>query len=307
MTIRGLTLACAATLPLLAQAQQADETPPPNPMADVEVKAEEIRAGLYLLTGRGGNIGLSVGDDATFIVDDQFAPLTDKIVSAIGEITDRPVDYVLNTHWHFDHTGGNENFGERGALILAHDNVHKRMKAGQYMKAFERQIDPAPAVALPVVTFNDTMTLHANGLTIRGMHVHNAHTDGDTIVHFVEANVVHMGDTFFNGLYPFIDLESGGSVDGMIAAVEKMLSMVDADTAIIPGHGPLADRDDLVAYRAMLTGIRDAVAGMIADGKSLDEVVAAKPSSEFDETANRFGFLTPDQFVETVYRSLGGG
>ena len=249
-----------------------------------------VADGIYILTGRGGNIGLSIGDDATFIVDDQYAPLTDRIVAAIAEVTERPVDYVLNTHWHFDHTGGNENFGERGALIMAHDNVRKRMAAGQYMAAFDRQVEPAPDVALPVITFNDQLTLHANGQTIQGMHVHHAHTDGDTMVFFQQANVLHMGDTFFNGLYPFIDLESGGAIDGIIAAAAKAMQVGDAQTKIIPGHGPLASKADLQSYHDTMKAIRDAVAAMIASGKTLEEVQLAKPTAEFDATANRFGF-----------------
>lgn len=290
----------AAACLLLAPAAVAQDG-----MEDVEIGVQRVAEGIYMLMGRGGNIGLSVGDDATFVVDDQFAPLTDRIVAAIATVTDRPVDYVLNTHWHFDHTGGNENLGRQGALIMAHDNVHKRMAAGQYMAAFDMSIEPAPPVALPVVTFNDTLTLHVNGLTIRGFHVENAHTDGDTLIHFVEANVVHMGDTFFNGIYPFVDLESGGGIEGVIEAVDTVLGMVDDSWAIIPGHGPLADRDDLVGYRAMLVGIRDAVAAMIAEGRSLEEIQAAKPTAAFDaEFAD--GFVPPDRFVATVYASLGG-
>lgn len=273
-----------------------------NPMDGVEITIQPVADGLFMLTGRGGNLGLSVGKDATFLVDDQFAPLTDKIVEAVARVTARPIDYVLNTHWHFDHTGGNENLGD-SALIIAHDNVHTRMKNGQFMEAFQMQIDPAPEVALPVVTFNDTLTLHVNDLTIRGFHTAHAHTDGDTIVHFVEANVVHMGDTFFNGIYPFIDLESGGDAEGMIKAVDAVLAMADDETKIIPGHGPLATRKDLEGYRAMLAGIRDAVAALIAEGKSLEEIQAAKPSAPFDaEFAD--GFIPPDRMVSFVYGSL---
>ncbi|MEM7764245.1 MAG: MBL fold metallo-hydrolase [Pseudomonadota bacterium] len=281
-----------------------EEHAAPDPMADVKIEAIDVRDGIYMLSGRGGNIGLATGPEATFIVDDQFAPLTERIIAAIAELTDRPVDYVLNTHWHFDHTGGNENLGKQGALIIAHDNVRTRMAAGQYVKAFDMQIEPAPRVALPVVTFDNTLTLHVNDATIRGIHVHHAHTDGDTLVHFVESNVMHLGDTYFNGLYPFIDLESGGSVNGMIQSADKVLGMIDGETLIIPGHGPLSNAKELAAYRDTLVGIRDAVASMMAEGKTLDVIVAAKPSAPFDATANRFGFLTPDQFVTTVYRSL---
>lgn len=296
----GLGMASLA----IAHEHEEEQPTPPNPMSEVKVEAKLVRDGIYMLTGQGGNIGLSIGDDATFIVDDQYAPLTEKIVAAIGGVTDRPVDYVLNTHWHFDHTGGNENFGERGALIMAHDNVRKRMAEGLYMKAFELQVDPAPAIALPVITFDSTLSLYVNGDDVKGIHVQNAHTDGDTLVHFRGANVMHLGDTYFNGLYPFIDLESGGSVDGIIAAAAKALTMTNAETLIIPGHGPLSNADELQSYHDTLKAIRDDVAAMIDKGQSLEQVLSAKPTARFDETANRFGFLTPDQFVTTVYNSL---
>lgn len=270
----------------------------------VEISAQPVADGIFMLSGRGGNLGLAVGDDATFLIDDQFAPLTDKIVAAIAEVTDRPVDYVLNTHWHFDHSGGNENLGKQGALILAHDNVRQRMSTGQRLEAFNMDIPPSPKVALPVITFDSRLSLHVNGMTILGKHVPHAHTDGDTMVWFESVNVLHMGDIFFNGLYPFIDLESGGSVSGMIAAVEVALDMIDVETKIVPGHGPLATRVDLEAYHAMLVGIRNNVAEALAAGESIEAIVAAKPSAEFDEVANRFGFLTPDQFVTTVATSL---
>ena len=270
---------------------------------EVVVDAEPVTAGIYLLTGRGGNIGLSVGEDATFIIDDQYAPLTDKIVAAIGAITDRPVDFVLNTHWHGDHSGGNENFGQAGALILAHDNVHKRMATGQSM-ATGREVPPAPAAALPVVTFNDTLTLHINGQSIRGLHVHNAHTDGDTILYFPQANVLHMGDTFFNGMYPFIDRSSGGHIDGMIAAAARALALADEGTKIIPGHGPLADRADLERYHAMLAAIRGRVAALMAEGRTLEEIQAEKPTADFDASVNADGFIKPDRLVGFIYDSL---
>ena len=291
-TAIALALAVAVAQPASAQ----------NPMENVEIQVQQVGEGLYMLVGRGGNLGLSVGEDATFLIDDQFAPLTDKIVAAVATVTDRPIDYVLNTHWHFDHTGGNENLGD-STMIMAHDNVRKRMAAGQFLEAFQMQIDPAPDVALPVLTFNDTLTLHANGLTIHGFHIENAHTDGDTLVHFKEANVVHMGDTFFNSIYPFVDLESGGDVEGMIEAVEVVLGLSDDETAIIPGHGPLADRKTLEGYHAMLTGVRDAVAKGIAEDMSLEEIQATKPSAPFDaEFAD--GFVPPDRFVAAVYGSL---
>ncbi|MEL6949145.1 MAG: MBL fold metallo-hydrolase [Pseudomonadota bacterium] len=287
-----MALALAVAQPAIAQ----------NPMENVEIEVQQVGEGLYMLIGRGGNLGLSVGEDATFLIDDQFAPLTDKIIAAVATVTDRPIDYVLNTHWHFDHTGGNENLGD-SALIMAHDNVRKRMAAGQFLEAFQMQIDPAPDVALPALTFNDTLTLHANGLTIRGFHIEHAHTDGDTLVHFEEANVVHMGDTFFNGIYPFLDVESGGDIDGLIEAADAVLAIADEDTNIIPGHGPLADRDALLGYRAMLSGIRDAVAKGIAEDMSLEEIQATGPSAPFDAEYGD-GFMPPERFVAAVYVSL---
>ena len=272
-------------------------------MDDVAIEVQPIRAGIYMLTGRGGNIGLSVGEDATFIVDDQFAPLTDKIVAAIAEVSDRPVDYVLNTHWHYDHTGGNENFGKRGALIMAHDNVHTRMQAGQTLGS-GRVVAPAPRVALPIVTFNDTLTLRINGQTIRGMHIEAAHTDGDTLVHFREANVLHMGDTYFNGMYPFIDRSSGGHIDGLIRAAATALALCNDDTRIIPGHGPLATRAELKRYHDMLLAIRRRVAALLAEGKSLEAIQAAGPTADFDARVNADGFIKPDALVAFIVESL---
>lgn len=271
-------------------------------MEKIDITTHTLGHGIYMLKGYGGNIGVSVGDDATFLIDDQFAPLTEKITNAVNTITDRPVDYVLNTHWHFDHTGGNENLGQQGALLMAHDNVHKRMQSGQTM-ASGRVIDPAKPEALPVLTFNDTLTLRVNGLTIRGMHVPKAHTDGDTMVHFVEANIVHMGDTFFNGRYPFIDHLSGGGLDGVIAAADLVLGISDDATQIIPGHGDLANKADLERYKYMLITIRERVLTAIESGQSLTQIQEARLTADFDaQWAN--GGITPGTFLGFVFESL---
>jgi glyoxylase-like metal-dependent hydrolase (beta-lactamase superfamily II) len=271
----------------------------------VEIKPTKLADGLYMLTGAGGNIGLSVGDDAVFLVDDQYAPLTERIKAAIAAITDKPVRFVLNTHWHFDHTGGNENLGQAGALIVAHDNVRKRMSVEQFIKDFNMKIPASPKAALPIITFSETTTFHLNGEEIQAVHVPPAHTDGDSLVHYRKANVLHMGDTFFNGAYPFFDMSSGGSIEGMIGAAEKALSLANASTKIIPGHGPLADRKALEVYLTVLKTSRDRIGTLVSAGKSADEVIAARPLAEYDATWGK-GFIQSDQFVRLVHASLSG-
>jgi len=267
------------------------------------IKVTPVAAGVYMLQGAGGNIGLSVGNDDAFMIDDQYAPLTPRIRAAIATVTAKPVRFVLNTHWHGDHTGGNENMTGAGAIIVAHDNARRRMGVEQFNAAFNSRTPASPAAALPVVTFSESITFHVNGDSVRAIHVRNAHTDGDALVHFQKANVVHMGDNFFNGMYPFIDVSSGGSVRGAIAAVDEALAMTNARTRIIPGHGPLATRDDLVAYRDMLKTIADRVARLVAQRRTLAQVVAAKPSASFDAKWGN-GFMKPDPFISSVYTSL---
>lgn len=203
-------------------------------MDDVQIRTERVADGVYMLVGQGGNIGLSVGEDGAFVIDDQFAPLTEKILAAIAAVTSEEVRFVFNTHWHGDHTGGNENMGEAGALIVAHENVRERMSVEQVLERVGRPVSTTPASpdgALPVVTFTEDVTFHINGDDLHAFHVANAHTDGDAIVHFERANVVHMGDTYFaGGRFPFIDTASGGSIDGLIAALGDALAVMDADT-----------------------------------------------------------------------------
>ncbi len=291
-TICGLALLIAAS----SLAAQQD-------FSDVEVVATPIRGGLFLVTGRGGNIVASTGGDGTFLVDDQYAPLTGRIQAALDEVTDKPVRFVINTHWHGDHVGGNENFARAGAVIVAHENVRRRMSSEQFMAAFNRSVPAAPAGALPVVTFAEGVSLHLNDDEVRVIHVAHAHTDGDALVHFQRANVLHMGDIYFNGLYPFIDLDSGGGIHGMIAGVERGLELADAQTIVVPGHGPLSDRAELAAYGAMLAGVRDRIAALKAEGKTLLEVVAEKPTAQFDERLGH-GFISPERLVGFIYESL---
>ena len=271
----------------------------------VEIKTEKLADGLYMLTGAGGNLGLSVGTEGAFLIDSQYAPLTDRIKAAIAAVSAQPVRFVLNTHWHGDHVGGNENLGKTGAVIVAHENVRKRMSTEQFNKIFNSKTPPALAIAMPLVTFVDSVSFHVNGDDVDAFHVPPAHTDGDAIVQFRKANVLHMGDTFFNGMYPFVDLSTGGSIAGMIAACDRGLSMGDAATKIIPGHGPLATKADLKAFRDMLAASRDAVAPLVKAGKTLDEIKAAKPTAPLDEKWGK-GFLKPEVWVSIVYGDLSG-
>lgn len=269
----------------------------------VEIRTEKLSDSVYMLVGAGGNLGLSVGEDAVFLVDDQFAPLTPKIEAAIARITPKTVKFVLNTHWHGDHTGGNENLGKAGALIIAHENVRKRMSVENFIEFLGMKTQPDPRAALPVVTFTTDVTFHLNGDEIFAQHAPNAHTDGDAIVHFRKSDVVHMGDIMFNKLYPFIDTSTGGTVEGVIAAVERTLQEVGERTRIIPGHGPLANRADLQAYRDMLATISGRIRDQLRAKRTLGEVQASKPTAEFD-TAWGKGFLKPDKFVEMLYRNM---
>jgi glyoxylase-like metal-dependent hydrolase (beta-lactamase superfamily II) len=291
-------LAMLLALPLAAAPASAQDD-----MADVRIDAIRVADSIYMLTGQGGNMGLLVGDDGAFLIDDQFAPLTPRILAAVAALTDEPVRFVVNTHWHFDHTGGNENLGKAGAIIVAHENVRARMSTEQFMKAFDRRVPPAPEVALPIVTFTDAVTFHWNGEAVRVEHVEPAHTDGDAFVHFPKANVVHAGDIYFNGLYPFIDAGSGGSIGGTIRAVDRVLARCNDRTKIIPGHGPLSGVAELRAYRAMLVDVRDRMQEMIDAGRTLPEIVAAKPTAAWDAAWGK-GFLAPDAWVRIVYAGM---
>src|SRR5688572_7762691 len=258
--MRRILIAFAFGLAAPAAAQQAN-------MDNVQIRVERVAPGVAVLFGAGGNIGLSYGDDGNVLIDDQYAPLTERILAAVRSVDPDPVRFVVNTHWHGDHTGGNENVGRAGAVIVAHDNVRRRLSVAQVFRG--DTIPPSPAGALPVVTFSDDLTFHLNGDDIRVHHVEHAHTDGDALVHWTRANVLHMGDTFFNGLLPFIDLESGGSIRGLVAAVDEALRIANAQTVIIPGHGPVTTRANLQAYRDMLVELAGRVGREISAGRTL--------------------------------------
>jgi glyoxylase-like metal-dependent hydrolase (beta-lactamase superfamily II) len=256
-----------------------------------------------MLMGIGGNIAVSNGVDGVFIVDDDVAPMSPKIKAAIATISPAPVEMVFNTHWHFDHTGGNTVFGEQGALIVAHDNVRQRMSTPQFSSFFNTETKPSPDVALPVITFDNTATFHLNGQTIRAIHTTPAHTDGDAIFIFEEANVVHLGDVFFNGMYPFIDIDGGGSVQGIIDAVDSILPMLNEDTQIIPGHGPLATLNDLKSYRSMLKLVTARIQVLVDEGKTREDVIILRPTFNFDEDWS-WSFLPPERWAGLIYDSV---
>jgi cyclase len=266
----------------------------------VEIKVEKVSGTVYMLTGAGGNIGVSVGDDGIVVVDDQFAPLAPKIIQALNGITSKPIKFIINTHYHGDHTGGNEIFG-REAPIIAHDNVRTRLAAGTTARG--NATPPAPKIALPVVTFNDTATVHVNGEDIRAVHFPAGHTDGDSVIFFTQSNVVHMGDDFFNGKFPFIDIENGGSVKGMIADVDKILTTLPDDVKVIPGHGALSDKAGLRAFAEMLRGTSGAVEKAIKSGRTLQQMKTDKILAQWDEWGKDW-FVNSEGFTEALYNDL---
>ncbi len=268
--------------------------------ANVQIHAEHVSGGIHMLTGSGGNIGVSAGPDGLLIVDDQFAPLADKIKAALAALSDSDVSFVLNTHWHPDHTDGNVVFG-REAPIIAHVNVRRILETGAHVLG--RDVPPAPPEALPVVTFGDSLSIYFNGEEIRVIHYPNGHTDGDAVIFFLGSNVVHMGDHFFPGRFPFVDLGNGGSVQGTADNVAAVLGRVSPDTRIIPGHGSLSNRADLAASRKMLIQVRDRVRKLLEDGLDRDQVVAAAPTKDHDDAFGG-GFMTPARFTAIVYESL---
>lgn len=268
-------------------------------MDDVKIEVVPVNENIYMLLGRGGNIGISVGKDGVFMIDDQFAALTPKIIEAVKTISDKPVKFLVNTHYHGDHAGGNTNFEKEGALIVAHDNVRKRLKED------EKNTDQS---GLPIITFDNKIQLHLNGDDIMVVHVHNAHTDGDALIYFPQSNVLHTGDTFFNGMFPYIDLKSGGSVAGDIEAAKTGLMLINAETKIIPGHGPLANYEDYKKYGEMLQGIQANIVTAIKSGKSRGAILADESLTKnymSDADAEK-SFIDGPKIRGTFYDSLKG-
>ncbi len=269
----------------------------------VPIKTIAITEGLHVLMGRGGNIAVSTGADGTFLVDDQYAPQYAGITEAIKKLSKDPLKFVINTHWHGDHTGGNEQMGTAGAIIVAQENVRQRLSTDQVVEFFNSERPASPAIALPIVTFSKDITFHLNGNDIHVFHVLNAHTDGDAVVHFKQANVLHTGDTFFSEYYPFIDSGSGGSISGMIKAVEQILALADDKTKVIPGHGKVSDRKGVEEFLTMLKAAHKKVAELIVAGNTLEQAILAKPTAAYDAKWGG-GFLKPDVFVSVVYDSI---
>ncbi len=271
--------------------------------SDVKINPIPVSDNIYMLSGQGGNIGLFLGEDGTFIIDDQFAPLTEKILAAIKSVGGDTPRFLINTHFHGDHTGGNENLGNAGTLIVAHDKVRERLVTGSYIKAFGMNSPPANKAALPVLTFSEDMHFYINDDSVNAVHVPSAHTDGDSIIYFKKANVVHAGDIFFNGFYPFIDAANGGSLRGTIAAVDAILGATDSKSKIIPGHGPLADKAQLQAYRDMLAIAYARLLKLKNDGVSVEDAIIHDPLSDLEaEWGN--GIFSGEKWIRITYSAV---
>jgi cyclase len=270
-------------------------------LSKVEIKVHKVNGNVYMLQGAGGNIGVSVGPDGILIVDDQYAPLADKIKAALKTLGEGKLKFVLNTHWHGDHTGGNASFGPE-APVIAHDNVRKRLATAQKSEFFKSNTPASPKEALPVITFGHSVTIHFNGEEIRTIHFPTGHTDGDSIIFFTTSNVIHMGDHFFAGRFPFVDLESGGTVEGFTKNVGEVVAKLPAGVKIIPGHGPLSTPDDLKAFHRMLVETTEIVRKKIAAGKTLDQIKAEGLPDEWKSWGT--GFIKTDLWLDTIYRSL---
>jgi glyoxylase-like metal-dependent hydrolase (beta-lactamase superfamily II) len=258
---------------------------------------------IYVLSGAGGNIGIFIGDDSTLVIDAGVAATGEKVAAAVASVSEHPIDFVVNTHWHSDHTGGNQQLAKAGARIVAHKNILKRLSTDQHLVVLERDVPPAPKATWPVVTFDDGLTFHRNGETIEVTHIAGAHSDGDSIVRFLQANVIHTGDIVFYCGYPFIDVAAGGSIDGMIAAVEAIIDLCDEETKVIPGHGEVTNRDGLLVYLGMLQGYRKIIAEQVVAGKDLEAIKSEQSTTELDDIWGKV-YFSPEQFTEMVLRSL---
>jgi len=269
---------------------------------EVNIKSTNVRSNVYMLEGQGGNMGLIIGEDGAILIDDQFAPLSDKIKSAIAELTDKPVRFVINTHWHGDHTGGNENFAKSGSTIVAHENVRLRLSTEQYNRFRDSTTPAAPKDALPVITFSESIKLHLNDEDIHIVHTQNAHTDGDALIRFEKANVIHAGDAFVTYGFPYIDVAAGGTFNGLIKLAGDLADLCDQNTLIIPGHGPISKKENVIWFRDRLVSIRDIIITGISEGKSSDDLVNAEVLKDFSDWDG--GFIKSRDFITLVYEEL---
>ena len=273
-------------------------------MEDVEIKTEKLSDNVYVLFGRGGNIGVSIGEDGVFVIDDQFEALSEKIIAAIRELSDKPIHFLANTHYHGDHTGGNAKMHEHGANIIAHDNVRKRLLLPN------RNGNTAPKEALPVITFYDKMNLYINGEKVEIFHFEHAHTDGDAMLYFTKSNVLHTGDLFFNykTSFPFIDVDSGGNINGYIKAVSGAIAKINDDTTIIPGHGAVSNRAEYSAFLDVLKDLRSRVQMALDNGKTEDEIMNdASILKSYEDKGYGKGFVTSERIKRAIFRSLTQG
>jgi len=301
--VAGITLAGCGSETTSAQATKT-ETQSETKTVEApkrDITTQDLGDGFYMLLGPGGNIGVSVGDDGVFIIDDKFSRFADQIVGQIRAITDAPIRYVINTHYHGDHSGANAEMKETGAVIVAHENVRKRMGMTFENEAFGRTIQPTDAKLWPDVTYSENASFHFNGQTVHAIHTPNAHTDGDSILYFEEANILHMGDNFFFGLFPYIDVDGGGSLSGMIASHSKALELINDETKVIPGHGPLAVKTDLIKTQEMLKTVEKRVKAEIARGATLDDILKKDVLADYAEYSS---FIDKDNMVKIAHRSI---
>ena len=299
MTRLTAVLAMPLTTAILIAAAAPPSTPAPIDPAKVNIETTTLAPGVAVLFGAGGNIGVSYGVDGTILIDDQFAPLTPKILAATQALDKKPVKFVLNTHWHFDHSGGNENLAKQGSVIVAHDNVRRRMSAEGFIEELNLKFPASPKAALPVVTFAQGVSLHLNDDTLKVVHVRAAHTDGDALVKWEKANVLHMGDVFNRAGAPFVDRASGGSVAGTIAAMDVGLSLADDATKVIPGHGPMSTKADMKAYRDALAAFDARIAAEVKSGKTQDQILALKLTWKAAS-----GDVPADRLVRSTFQDL---
>jgi len=264
----------------------------------VTIKTTKVAGSVYMLEGSGGNIGVLIGNDGIIIIDDQYAPLSEKIKTSIAALSNQPIRFVINTHYHGDHSDGNKKFGGEGVIIVAHENTRKRLSANQFIDIFKSEQKAYPYEALPKITFSESVTFNMNGETVQVYYVKNAHTDGDAIIYFKESNVLHTGDVFVRYGLPFIDQQNGGSIDGMIAGADQILKIINDDTKIIPGHGQISNKKDLIEYKNMLQTVRNRIADGIKAGKTIDQIISSDPTKEFKTAFDKVFF------IQTVYNSL---